>query len=100
MVKKCIVERENKRYNLFLKYYFKYKKLKDFIKSKGIYLPNDHKAYVEFQNIPRNANPTRKRNRCFISGRGRGYYRFFGLSRSFIRDLSFKGRIPGILKSS
>ena len=50
--------------------------------------------------LPRNANPTRVRNRCSTTGRPRGYYRKFGLNRIELRDLGNKGLIPGLTKSS
>lgn len=100
MVRKCIIERESKRFNLNLKYSSKLKELKKIIKESNINSIVYHDACVDIQKIPRNANIIRKRNRCFVTGRGRGFFRLFGLSRFFIRNLSFKGQIPGILKSS
>jgi len=50
--------------------------------------------------LPRNANPTRLRNRCELTGRPRGTFRKFGLARSKIRELAFKGDIPGVIKAS
>lgn len=50
--------------------------------------------------IPRNSSPKRRRNRCRITGRPRGYYRKFGLCRNMIRELSMMGLIPGVVKSS
>jgi len=52
------------------------------------------------QKLPRNANPTRLRNRCELTGRPRGTFRTFGLGRSKIRELAFKGDIPGVIKAS
>jgi small subunit ribosomal protein S14 len=52
------------------------------------------------QKLPRNANPTRQRNRCEITGRPRGTFRQFGLGRAKIRELAFEGNIPGITKAS
>ena len=57
-------------------------------------------ARVAMQKIPRNANPTRQRNRCAITGRPRGTFRQFGLARAKIRELAFAGDIPGITKAS
>jgi small subunit ribosomal protein S14 len=50
--------------------------------------------------LPRNASPTRVRNRCSITGRGRAYYRKFGVSRIQLRELVSYGRIPGVVKAS
>ena len=57
-------------------------------------------ARLKLAEIPRNANPTRVRNRCATTGRPRGYYRKFGLCRIELRDLANKGMIPGVTKSS
>ena len=57
-------------------------------------------ARLKLAEIPRNANPTRVRNRCTTTGRPRGYYRKFGLNRIELRDLANKGLIPGVIKSS
>lgn len=100
MVKKCIIEREKKRYKLFLKYFEKFEKLKNIVKNNNFDSLDYYNALIKISKIPRNANSVRKRNRCFITGRGRGFFRLFGLSRFSIRNLAFKGRIPGILKSS
>ncbi|MFQ5540779.1 MAG: 30S ribosomal protein S14 [Candidatus Paceibacteria bacterium] len=56
--------------------------------------------YEELQKLPRNASPVRHKNRCSVSGRSRGYMRFFGLSRIQFRELARRGEIPGIKKSS
>lgn len=52
------------------------------------------------QKLPRNSSPTRIKNRCAISGRGRGYLRAFGLSRIQFRELAREGKIPGVKKAS
>ena len=57
-------------------------------------------ARLELQKLPRNANPTRLRNRCNLTGRPRGTFRQFGLGRSKIRELAFAGDIPGVTKAS
>ena len=57
-------------------------------------------ARLGLQKLPRNANPTRQRNRCEITGRPRGTFRQFGLGRAKIRELAFAGNIPGITKAS
>jgi small subunit ribosomal protein S14 len=57
-------------------------------------------ARLELQKLPRNANPTRLRNRCALTGRPRGTFRMFGLGRNKIRELAFKGDIPGVVKAS
>ena len=57
-------------------------------------------ARLRMAELPRNANPTRVRNRCQLTGRSRGNYRKFGLSRIMMRELGNKGLIPGLTKSS
>jgi len=54
----------------------------------------------KLQNIPRNASIVRLRNRCWKTGRPRGYFRFFGLSRNALRNLGQEGFLPGLIKSS
>ena len=79
MAKKSVTQREEKREKLVAKY---------------------AKKYAELQKLPRNANPTRLRNRCALTGRGRGTFSMFGLGRNKIRELAFKGDIPGVVKAS
>src|SRR5688572_10688856 len=57
-------------------------------------------AVVRLQKMPRDASPSRARNRCSQSGRTRGYLRKFGLSRIALRKLALEGQIPGVVKSS
>ena len=57
-------------------------------------------ARMQLQQLPRNASPTRVRNRCKLTGRPRGVYRKFGLGRNKLRDLAMKGEVPGIIKAS
>jgi small subunit ribosomal protein S14 len=57
-------------------------------------------AYAAIAKMPRDASATRYRNRCAVSGRPRGYFRQFGLSRIAVRDMAHKGELPGIRKAS
>ena len=57
-------------------------------------------ARLKLQQLPRNANPTRLRNRCAITGRPRGVFRKFGLGRNKLREYAMRGEIPGIVKAS
>ena len=57
-------------------------------------------AVMELAQLPRDASPTRMRNRCIMTGRPRGYYRKFGLSRIALRDLALRGELPGVVKAS
>jgi small subunit ribosomal protein S14 len=57
-------------------------------------------ARMQLQKLPRNASPTRVRNRCKLTGRPRGVYRKFGLGRNKLRDIAMRGEIPGMTKAS
>jgi small subunit ribosomal protein S14 len=57
-------------------------------------------AQLKLAELPRNGSPTRLRNRCALTGRPRGYYRKFRLSRIALRELASSGQIPGMVKSS
>ena len=57
-------------------------------------------ARMQLQKLPRNASPTRLRNRCKLTGRPRGVYRKFGLGRNKLRDIAMRGEIPGMIKAS
>ena len=57
-------------------------------------------ARLKLQQLPRNANPTRLRNRCALTGRPRGVFRKFGLGRNKLREFAMRGEIPGIVKAS
>ena len=57
-------------------------------------------AYLKLAELPRNSAPTRIRNRCELTGRPRGYYRKFQLSRIALRELASVGQVPGVVKSS
>ncbi|MGA7985859.1 MAG: 30S ribosomal protein S14 [Burkholderiales bacterium] len=57
-------------------------------------------ARVQLQKLPRDASPSRLRNRCSLTGRPRGVYRKFGLGRNKLRDLAMRGEVPGVIKAS
>ena len=94
MAKKAMVERNLKRQKAVDKFAEKRIELKEKAR-KG-----DREAIVELSKLPRNASPTRLRNRCMVNGRPRGYMREFGVSRVVFRKLAGEGLIPGIKKSS
>jgi len=100
VAKTALIQRELKREKLVAQYAKKYEELKS--------IANDAKksddermaARLALQKLPRNANPTRQRQRCELTGRPRGTFRQFGLARHKIRELAFEGSIPGITKAS
>jgi small subunit ribosomal protein S14 len=59
-----------------------------------------YEARLALQKLPRNANPTRLRNRCELTGRPRGTFRMFRLARAKIREIAFRGEVPGLTKAS
>jgi small subunit ribosomal protein S14 len=100
MAKTSLIQREAKREALVAKYAKKRAELAAII---GDAKRSDEERYVarlELQKLPRNSNPTRLRNRCNLTGRPRGTFRKFGLARNKIRELAFKGDIPGVIKAS
>ncbi len=100
MAKLSLKQREEKREKLVAKYAKKYAELQAVARDAKRSDEERYAARLELQKLPRNANPTRLRNRCEITGRPRGTFRKFGLARSKIRDLAFRGDIPGVVKAS
>ena len=100
MAKLSLIEREKKRDRLVAKFAKKHAELKAAANDAKKSDEERYASRLELQRLPRNANPTRQRNRCGITGRPRGTFRKFGLGRNMIRDLAFKGDIPGIVKAS
>ena len=100
MAKTSLMQREDKREKLVAKYAKKYAEQKAIIDDAKKSDDERYAARLELQKLPRNANPTRLRNRCELTGRPRGTFRKFGLARNKIRELAFKGDIPGVIKAS
>jgi small subunit ribosomal protein S14 len=100
VAKVSIQQREQKREQLVAKFAKKYAELKAIINDANKSDEERYVARLALQKLPRNANPTRLRNRCELTGRPRGTFRTFGLGRSKIRELAFKGDIPGVIKAS
>ena len=93
-----------KTHSSFCKLYNKYKAKHDMLlkqaSNKKLTLEEQFQARLKLSKIPRNASKVRIRNRCVLTGRSRGVYRKFKLSRIAFRELASKGHIPGITKSS
>ncbi|MDR2155847.1 MAG: 30S ribosomal protein S14 [Burkholderiaceae bacterium] len=100
MAKVALIERERKREKLVAKYAGKHAELKAIADDAKRGDDERAQARLALQKLPRNANPTRLRNRCEMTGRPRGTFRQFGLGRAKIRELAFEGQIPGVIKAS
>jgi len=100
MAKTSMIERDKRRTKTVKKYAARRAKFKEQVRDpKGS--QEDRMAAVEaLQKLPRDASPTRQRNRCSITGRPRGTYRKFGLGRNKLREATMRGDIPGLRKSS
>ena len=100
MAKMSVIQREKKRERLVAKYAKKYAELKAVSEDAKKSDEERYAARLELQQLPRNANPTRLRNRCAITGRPRGVFRKFGLGRNKLREYAMRGEIPGVVKAS
>lgn len=100
MAKTALIQRELKREKLVAQYAKKYEELKAVINDAKKSDEERQQARLALQKLPRNANPTRQRARCELTGRARGTFRQFGITRHKIRELAFSGDIPGITKAS
>ena len=100
MAKKSMMQRELKREKLVAKYAKKRAELKATIRS--VHSTDEERAVAQakLNAMPRDASPTRQRNRCSITGRPHGVYRKFGLGRNKLREAAMNGEIPGLTKAS
>jgi len=100
MAKKSMVLRDVKRAKMVQQYAKKRQALKAIIANPKA-RPDDKQAAMDkLQSLPRDSSPSRMRSRCAITGRSRGYYQKFGLSRVKLRELTLAGHIPGLSKAS
>ncbi|MBI4356906.1 MAG: 30S ribosomal protein S14 [Gammaproteobacteria bacterium] len=100
MARTSVIERQLKREKLVAKYKEKRLKLKLILRDLTLTPEERMSAEAKFQKLPRDSSPVRLRNRCAETGRGRGYYRKFGLSRTKVREAGMRGEIPGLVKAS
>ena len=100
MAKLALINRNEKRKKLVAKHAKRRAALAAIVGNAKASDEERYAARLELQKLPRNAFPTRLRNRCELTGRPRGTFRTFGLGRSKIRELAFKGDIPGVTKAS
>ena len=99
MAKKNMIQRELKRQRLVMKYAKKRQALKKQIKETP-FLKEKLNLHRKLQQLPRNSSIVRLHNRCMVTGRPKGYYRDFGLSRHVLREMAHQGLLPGVKKSS
>ncbi len=100
MAKLSLINREQKRADLVKKFAGKRAVLKAIVDDQSKSEEERYEARLKLQAFPRNANPTRQRNRCSLTGRPRGTYRKFGLGRIKLREIAMRGEIPGMTKAS
>ncbi len=100
MAKKSVMERNKKRLGLARRFAAKRVQLKARAKDQSLSPEDRFNARMQLAELPRNSSPVRIRLRCEISGRSRGNYRKFKLSRIAVRELALRGQIPGMVKSS
>ena len=99
MAKKSMIARETKRQKLVEKYSEKRKAFKEKMKS-ATSVREVVTTHRKFQKLPRNSSPVRLHNRCEATGRPKGFYRDFGLSRHVLREMAHQCLLPGVRKAS
>jgi small subunit ribosomal protein S14 len=100
MAKTSKIAKNNKRAVIVERYAERRAELLKIIKDPEASYADKREAYAKIAKMPRDASATRYRNRCNVSGRPRGYFRKFGLSRIAVRDMAHRGELPGIRKAS
>ena len=100
MAKVSMINREKKRTKLVAKFVTKRAALKAIIANPEVGFEEKQEAMFALQKLPRDSSPVRQRNRCQITGRPRGFYRKFGLSRNKLREATMRGDVPGLRKAS
>jgi small subunit ribosomal protein S14 len=100
MAKLALINREEKRRKTVEKYAKKRAELLSVIGNMSLSESERYEARLKLQLLPRNASPSRQRNRCKLTGRPRGVFSKFGLCRNKLREIAFRGEIPGMTKAS
>jgi small subunit ribosomal protein S14 len=100
MAKTSQVLRDQRRHKLIAKYAERRAELRSRLKDPNVSSEEKFEIQTEFAKLPRNSCPTRLNRRCRLTGRSRGVYRKFGLSRIALRELTLNGELPGMRKSS
>ena len=100
MAKKSLITKNQNKQNLINKFRNKREKLKKLLKSKELSMEKRFIIQNKLNDLPKSSSRVRYRNRCTLTGRSRGVYRKFGLSRIKLRELSLQGKLPGMIKSS
>ncbi len=100
MAKKSQVLRDQRRKKLIQKYAEKRATLRQQLQDPNVSIEDKLSAQAEFAKLPRNSCPTRLTRRCRVSGRSKAVYRKFGISRIALREMTLRGELPGMRKSS
>ena len=100
MAKLALINREEKRAKTVAKYAAKRAELFAVINDVNLSDEARMDARLKLQQLPRNASPSRQRNRCALTGRPRGVFRKFGLCRNKLREIAMRGEVPGMTKAS
>ena len=100
MAKTSMINRDKNRSALVAKYAVKRAELREKVKNVKLSDEERHAAMIALQKLPRDSSYIRRRNRCGLTGRPRGFYRKFGLSRSKLREIMMRGEVPGMVKAS
>ncbi len=100
MAKLALINREKKRAKTVAKYAAKRTELLAIINNARLSDEERMEARLKYQQLPRNASPSRQRNRCALTGRPRGVFSKFGLARSKLREFAMRGEVPGMTKAS
>jgi len=100
MAKLALKNREDKRAKTVAKYAAKRTELLSVINNAKASDEERAEARAKLQQLPRNASPSRQRNRCSLTGRPRGVFRKFGLCRNKLREIAMRGEVPGMTKAS